>query len=157
MKPLFCEAAVMSMQRRVRYDDDDDFNVGRPRRGDENPTSAGMIGFIAAMVSLGLLAVVVVLFIFLKQEDQGGQGGANIDRTRLLYYWFLLLDVLSFFAALTATILGARGSSPTNPLYRGYGVAALVLGIIEMAITVLFSFWMMCAVFVVELARAGVG
>jgi hypothetical protein len=159
MEPWFCEAAVMSMQRRVRYDDDDDFNVGRPRprRGDENPTSAGMIGFIAAMVSLGLLLVVLVLFIFLKQEDQAGQGGANVERTRLLYYWFMLLDVLSFFAALTATILGARGSSPTNTLFRGYGVAALVLGIIEMAVTVLFSFWMMCAVFFVELARAGVG
>jgi hypothetical protein len=154
MKPWFCEAAVMSMQCRVRYDDDDDFNVGRPRRGDENPTSAGIIGFIAAMVSLGLLAVVVVLYIFLKQEDQQA---ANIERTRLLYYWFLLLDVLSFFAGLTATILGARGSAPTNPLYRGYGVTALVLGIIEMAITVLFGFWMTCAVMVVELMRAGVG
>ncbi len=146
----------MSMQRRVRFEDDD-FNIGAPRRQDENPTSAGMIGFIAAMVSLGLLVVVLVLFIFLEQEDQAAKGGANIERTRLLYYWFLILDVLSFFAALTATILGARGSSPTNPLYRGYAVTALVLGIIGMAITVLFSFWMMCAVLVVEFRRAGVG
>jgi archaellum biogenesis protein FlaJ (TadC family) len=134
----------MTMQRRVRYDDDDDFDVGRPRRSNENPTSAGMIGFLAAMVSLGLLLVVLVLFIFLKQEDLAARGGANIERTRLMYYWFLILDVVSFFAALTATILGARGSSPTNPLYRGYGVAALVLGIVEMAITVLFGFFISC-------------
>jgi hypothetical protein len=139
--------------RRARYEDDDDFdvNVGRPERSYENPTSAGMIGFIAALVSLGLLAVVLVLFIFLKTEDQKAE---DIDRTRLMYYWFLILDVLSFFAALTATILGARGSSPSNPLYRGYGVAALVLGIIEMVVTILFSFWMMCAVMLHELFRA---
>jgi hypothetical protein len=144
-----------SVQRRARYEDDDDFdiNVGR-RRPYENPTSAGMIGFIAALVSLGLLAVVLVLYIFLKHEDQ--QVG-DIERTRLLYYWFLILDVLSFFAALTATILGARGSSPTNPLYRGYGITALILGIIEMVITILFSFWMMCAVLVVEINRVAPG
>ena len=114
-----------------------------------------MIGFIAALVSLGLLGVVLVLFIFLKEEDAGPRGGANIERTRLLYYWFLILDVLSFFAALTATVLGARGSTPTNPLYRGYAVAALCLGIIEMVITILFSFYMMCAVMLVEMMRAG--
>jgi tetrahydromethanopterin S-methyltransferase subunit F len=153
MTPLFCEKGVMTMDRRDRFDDDDDFNVGRPRRGDDNPTSAGMIGFIAAMVSLGLLVVVLVLFIFLKSEDNG-PAGQHIERTRLLYYWFLILDVLSFFAALTATILGARGSAPTNPLYRGYGVTALILGIIGMAITVLFSLWMMCAIFAVV---AGIG
>ncbi len=140
-----------SVQRNIRYEDDDDFevNVGR-RRPDEHPTSAGMIGFIAAMVSLGLLLVVLVLYIFLLEENQRRQ---EIERTRLLYYWFLILDVLSFFAALVATILGARGSTPSNPLYRGYGITALILGIIEMVITILFSFWMMCAVLVVEINR----
>jgi hypothetical protein len=157
MNSLFLLGGAMTIRRRARYEDDEDIDigrVGRPRRSEENPTSAGMIGFIAALVSVGLLAVVLVLYIFLKQEDQQA---ANIDRTRLLYYWFLILDVLSFFAGLTATILGARGSSRTNPLYRGYGVAALVMGIIAMVITVFFGFWMTCAVMVVELMRAGAG
>ncbi len=146
-----------SAQRRVRYEEDDDFdiNVGRPPRSYENPTSAGMIGFIAAMVSLGLLAVVVVLYIFLQEENRQA---ADIERTRLLYIWFLILDALSFFAALTATILGARGSSPTNPLYRGYGIAALVMGIFEMVITVIFGLFLSCcAVLPAVLVPGGFG
>lgn len=135
----------------MRYDEEEDLDIGRAARVQENPSSAGLIGFLAALVSIGLLLVVLVLFIFLEQENE------HLDRRRLLYYWFLLLDVISFFAGLTATILGARGSAPTNTHYRGYGVAALVLGIIEMAITVLFGFWMSCAVLLVTVRQMGAG
>jgi hypothetical protein len=152
-RPRKCPSA----QRRVRYDDDEDdfdINVGRPPRSYENPTSAGMIGFIAAMVSLGFLAVVVVLYIFLQEENRRA---ADIERTRLLYIWFLILDVLSFFAALTATILGARGSSPTNPIYRGYGIAALIMGIFEMVITVIFGLFMTCCALLPLVLMPGFG
>ena len=132
-----------------RFDDDD----ALPSRGYEtHPTNAGMIGFIAAMVAVGLLVVVVILYIFLQQEDQHQE---NITRSRWMYTWFLLLDGLSFFAALTATICCGRGLAPTNPLYRGWAVLGLTLGIIEMITTMLFGLFMTCVVLVSFAQRPG--
>lgn len=125
-----------------RHDDFDD-DLGRPRRRFENSTNAGMIGFIAAMVSLGFLAVVLVLNIFLKQEEQLQE---NIERVRMMYLWFLVLDLLSFFAGLTAAIMCGRGLAPTNPLYRGWSVAGLILGILEMIGAIVFGLFMTCAI-----------
>ena len=45
---------------------------------------------------------------------------------------------------MTATILGVRGIARTNPLFRGFGVAALVLGIIEIAVTTIFGLIFFC-------------
>ncbi|HZZ79827.1 MAG TPA: hypothetical protein VFE62_15015 [Gemmataceae bacterium] len=135
-------------------DDDDDFEIGRPRRRprdrdrDERPTLAGIYGFIAALISLGLLAIVVVLYIFLQH------GQNNPDVNRLISWWFLLLDTISFFAGLLATILGTRGAAPTNPLHRGYAVTAIVLGILEMVVTVVFGLIMTCVVLVIEAMHA---
>ncbi|MSQ93019.1 MAG: hypothetical protein EXR98_00515 [Gemmataceae bacterium] len=139
-------------QRRIRYDDDDydDIDIGHPHRQDEHPTSAGMYGFIFSLVSAGLLVVVVILWIFMQQEEPGRQ---NLERTRWMMYWFLLMDVLSFFAALTATVMGGRGLAASNSLYRGYSLTALIVGIIEMLFTLVFGFFMTCAVLVVELMR----
>ena len=136
----------------MSYDDDEDFEIGKPRRRDrdrdrdrnENPTLAGLYGFIAALLGLGLLAIVVVLYIFLKQERQ------NPEMDRLMSWWFLLLDAVSFVAGLVATILGARGCSPTNTIYRRYAVTALVLGILEMVVTIVFGLIMTCVVLVFE-------
>jgi hypothetical protein len=140
------EPPLPSPRRHARYDDADDFDIGPPRSL-ENPTSAGMVGFIFALVSVGLLVVVVVLFLFLQQEDQVQQ---NASRKRWMLYWFLFLDVLSFGASLVATVLGGRGLTPTNPLYRGSSMIALILGITGIVVTILFGIFMTCAVMIFE-------
>src|SRR2546423_8103758 len=124
------------------YDDARALDPRRPGRH-ESPTNAGMIGFIAAMVSLGLLAVVLVLNVFLKQEEQMQE---NIERTRLMYFWFLFLDLGSFLSGLMATVMFGRGLSPTNQLYPGWSIFGLILGILEMILTVGFGFFMTCAI-----------
>jgi len=137
----------------VRYEDDD---VDRPRsrRAQDHPTTAGMIGFIAAMVSLGLLAVVLVLYIFLRQEEQQQP---NLQRERWMYYWFLILDAVAFFSGLIATILCARGLSPSNPLYRGWAIFGMILGILEIVTTIGLSLVWTCMVLMVEINRARPG
>ena len=106
------------------------------------------------MVSLGLLVVVLVLYLFLSQEEQQAQ---NVDRKRLLMWWFLILDILSFLAGLVATILSTRGLAASNPLYRGWSVAGLILGIIELIITMGFGLCLTCVVFITEIERARPG
>lgn len=135
------------------YDDDDDFD-SRRRRGDmpSHPTTAGVIGFIAAMVSLAFLLVVAILYFALKQEDLQAE---VMQRTRLMYYWFLILDVLSFIAALCAIIFSTRGLARTNPLYRGWAYTALALGIVEIVATLIFGLIMTCNVLLFEALRAG--
>jgi magnesium-transporting ATPase (P-type) len=131
----------------MRYDDlDDDFDVGPPRDS-ENATSAGMIGFIFAVVSIGLLVVVAVLWTLLDHDQQQAR---NVDQKRWLLYWFLFLDMLSFFAALVAVIMGGRGLTPTNPLYRGWSMTALILGILEIIATIIFGIFMTCFVLLFE-------
>ena len=132
----------------TRYDNDD-FDIDPSRRSHRSPSNAGLIGFIAAVVSLGLLVVVVVLYIFLEQEERGH----NDERTFWMYCWFLILDGVSFFAALTATVSGGRGMVPSNPLYRGWAIAALVMGIVQMLVTVVFGFIMTCSVLLLAAIR----
>lgn len=140
--------------QRVRYDDDsDDFDVGRSRVApEENASSAGMVSFIFAAVAIGLIVVVVVLWVFLDQEEVQRR---HADRHRFMLYWFLFLDVLSFFAALAATVFGARGLSQSNPLYRGWAMTGLTLGIIEMVATTIFFFVMTCVVLMFEAFGGG--
>ena len=133
----------------MRYDDDE-FDPDRRHRPPENPTSAGMIGFIAGMVALGLLVVVLVLYMLLNQDERVE---ANLERRRLLMYWFLILDVVAFLAGLVATIFSSFGLSPTNPLYRGWSILGLILGILEMVFTVGFGLFMTCVVLFVEMNR----
>jgi hypothetical protein len=137
----------MRGRRNIRYaDDDDNYDIGQPH-GFENATSAGVIGFIFALVSIGLLVVVAVLWILLDQDQQQQR---NIDSKRWMLYWFLFLNVLSFFAALVAAILGGRGLSPANPLYRGWSMAALILGLVEIIATIFFGIFMTCFVLIFE-------
>jgi vacuolar-type H+-ATPase subunit I/STV1 len=142
-------------RRRSEYDDyeeDDEFDLGRRRRSGprEIPTSAGMIGFISAMVGLAFLVVVAILYFAMKQEDVHGEVQ---ERTRLMYYWFLILDIFSFFAAIVAVVFASRGLSPANPLYRGWAITALILGIIEIIATLLIGLFMTCAVLIFEAMR----
>jgi hypothetical protein len=139
----------------LRYNDnDDDFdNLGR-RRPLEHPTPAGLIGFIFSLVSVALLVVVVILYILLTQDEQQGQ---NVERRRYLMWFFLILDFLSFLTGLFAVIMTGRGLSPSNPLYRGWAVTGLILGIIELLITILFGFFMTCVVFITEVTRVRPG
>jgi hypothetical protein len=126
----------------VRYDDfDDDFDIGHRRESQVNESSAGMVGFIFSAVAIGLLLVVGVLWILLEKDE--GQV-RNPEGHRWMLYGLLFLDVLSVFAALTATVLGGRGLAPSNPLYRGWAITALILGIIEMIGTVIFFFIITC-------------
>lgn len=133
----------------MRYDDDDFDDRDRPsRRGtQERPTTLGMIGFILSGVSLGLIIVVVVLYFALKQEDQRE---VIHERTRLLFYWFGILDVLSFFIATIAIVLTARGLSPSNPLYRGWALLGLILAILEVVFTIFFGMFMGLAILCIE-------
>ncbi len=121
----------------------DDLDSRRPNGRFVSPTNSGMIGFIASMVALGFLVVVFVLNIFLNKEEQQRE---NIDRVRLMYIWFLVLDLFTFVGGLTATVMCGRGLSPANPLYRGWSVFGLILGILEMICAVGFGVFMMCAV-----------
>src|SRR5438874_13772916 len=118
----------------------DDFDPP-PSRSGEHPTSMGMIGFIFAVVSVALLIVVAVLWHLMNQEDQRGQ---NASRERWMMLWFMFLDSLSLFSALTAIVLGARGLAASNSLYRGYSLAALVLGILEIIGTMIFGCVLTC-------------
>ena len=142
-------------RRRNEYDDyeDDDRGIGGRRgRGPlpSHPTTAGIIGFIASMVALAFLIVVAILYFALKQEDLQQEVP---QRTRLMYYWFLFLDVLSFLAALCAIIFTSRGLSPTNPLYRGWATLGLILSIIELVATLVFGLIMTCNVLLFEALR----
>src|SRR5438046_4177955 len=114
------------------YDDFDDFDLRQPRPR-QGQTSVGLIAFIFSMVSIGLLAIVGVLWFFLKQEEQLQP---NAEAHRWLMIWFLFLNMLSFVAALLAIILAARGLSPTNELHRGYSLIALILGVVEIMLTI---------------------
>lgn len=131
------------MNGRREHFDDDRPSLANARGRHENPTTVGMVGFIAALVSLGFLAVVFVLNTFLKQEEQMQE---NIERVRWMYIWFIILDLLSFLAGLTATVMCGRGLSPTNPLYRGWSIFGLILGILEMILAIGFGLFMTCAV-----------
>jgi magnesium-transporting ATPase (P-type) len=143
-------------RRRSEYgydDEDDDLDLGgRRKRGPlpSHPTTAGMLGFIAAMVALAFLIVVAILWFALNQEELRQE---IPQRTRLMYYWFLILDVLSFIAALCAIIFTSRGLSPTNPLYRGWAMLGLILGIIEIVATLIFGLIMTCNVLLFEALR----
>ncbi len=118
----------------------DDFE--RPRSSQaETASSAGVIGFIFALVSIALVVVVVVLWQLLKQEEQVRQ---DPSRERWMALWFLFLDFLSMICSLIAIILGVRGMSPKNVLYRGYSITALVAGSFELVVTLLFGCFLTC-------------
>jgi hypothetical protein len=119
----------------------DDFDIP-PSRSGLNPTSAGMIGFVFALVAVALLAVVGVLWYLLRQQAKQAQAPDNAERWMMV--WFLFLDALSLGAGIAAVVFGARSLSRTNPLYRGYGVTALILGIIEIAGTLFFGCFITC-------------
>ncbi|MBI3823149.1 MAG: hypothetical protein HY289_10785 [Planctomycetes bacterium] len=127
---------------------DDDFDRPQTRAG-SGATSAGAIGFIFAVVSIGLIAVVALLWYFLNEEQ--AQNARNVDQKRWMLYWFVLLDILSFLAALTAALLGGRGLSPSNPLYRGWSMAALILGLLEIVVTLIFGLFITCCVAAFEI------
>ena len=133
--------------------EDDDFDGEPYDDGPSHPTLAGMYGFIIAMVSLGLLGVVVALWILLQQENQMQAD----DRTLWMFSWFLFLDLISFVGGLAATILGARGMARSNPLYRGFSVAAMILGILELAVTSIFGLFFFCCTTGLLLNRGGMG
>ncbi len=118
----------------------------------EKPSTVGVIGFISAMVWIGLFLVMLGLKLLLDQENLQVQVP---DRTRWMLYWFLALDFMSFIAALTALILGARGLSSVHTHYRAWAVAALILGIIEILGTVLFGCFMGCTVMWFEALNRG--
>src|SRR5688572_3012692 len=134
--------------RQVRYDDDEDeFGRRQPRMA---PSSSGMIGFILAGVSLALLVVVAILWYALNLENRHEQ---NIDRTRIMVYWFMCVNIASFSAAIAAVVFAARSLSPSNPLYRGFGMAALIVGILEIVLTGLIGFFLTCCAGLLELGR----
>ena len=140
-------APSSAMRRHARHDHD-----MTPDQSYENPSNAGMIGFILCMVSLGLLVVVAVLWFAMNAEDEQLQ---IPERRRMMLYWFMILDIVSFFVALAATIFASRGVSPTNPLYRGWGWTALFLGILEIVLTALAALVLSCFVLIAEVNRAG--
>jgi hypothetical protein len=127
----------------MRYDDEfGEFDPTDSRVDpEENASSAGMVSFIFAAVSVGLIIVVAVLWVFLNEEEEKRR---NPQRHEWMLLWFMFLDVLSFFAGLTATIFGARGLNQYNPLYRGWAMTGLTLGIIEMVGTMIFFFVITC-------------
>src|SRR5262245_24458357 len=96
----------------------DDFDKPRSDRAGSD-SSAGVIGFISALVSIGLIVIVFVLWQLLKQQDQVQQ---DASRERWMALWFLFLDALSMVFSIVAVILGIRGMAPRNQLYRGYSI-----------------------------------
>lgn len=127
-----------------------EYDPTQPRGRYLHPTSAGMVGFIFSAVSLGLLIVVAILWFFLSQDQEQGHN----ERQRWMFYWFLFLDLVSFLSAVIATVLSGRALSPSNPLYRGFAVMGLILGILEIVLTMLFGLIMTCcAIPLAELGR----
>jgi hypothetical protein len=118
----------------------DDFESPRSSQ-DEGGSSAGLIACIFALVSIALIAVIGVLWYLLKQEEQVQQ---NPNREQWMALWFLFLDALSLFTSLGAVIMGVRGLSPGNTLYRGYSMTALIVGILEIGATMLFGCFLTC-------------
>ena len=49
-----------------------------------------------------------------------------------------ILDFVSFLTGLFATIMASRGLSPSNPLYRGWSILGLILGILEISCTLIY-------------------
>jgi len=137
----------------ARYEDDE-FNVEPFGEGRAPPSLVGMYGFIVAMVALGLVAVVIVLSILLNQENQARD---NPDRTRWMLYWFMFLDLVCFIGSVIAIVMGIRGLAPANVLYRGFSVAALVLGILELITTSFSGVGLFCCTMIFELQRGGMG
>ena len=117
-----------------------DFDELPPRPLEEKPSAVGVMGFISAMVWVGLFIVMLGLKILMDQEELGA------NQALWIYYWFLALDLMCFIAALMALILGARGLATTNQHYRGWATAALILGILEILGTVVFGCFMGCVV-----------
>ena len=62
----------------------------------------------------------------------------------------VVLGARNLGAALTATVMGGRGLAPSNPLYRGWAMTALIAGILEMIATVIFFFFMTCVILLFE-------
>ena len=110
-------------------DFDDDFDIGARHAHSEHATSAGMVGFISGSIAIGLWVVMLILYLFLINEERVAE---NIERKEWMYLWFMFLDVLCFAAGLTAIFLGGRSMSPSNPLYRGWGTVAVILGILDL-------------------------
>lgn len=137
----------------ARYEDDE-FNVEPFDDSRARPGLVGMYGFIVAMVSLGLVAVVIVLAVLLGHENEARD---NPDRTRWMLYWFMFLDLISFIGSVIAIVMGVRGLAPANVLYRGFSVAALVLGILELVATSFFGLGLCCFTMIFEVHRGGMG
>jgi hypothetical protein len=125
-----------------------------PPRRYENPTNAGLIGLIFAVVSLGLLGVVALLIWINHIENQQQP---NPERTRLLVYWFSVLDIISFFVAIAAIVFASRALSPANPLYRKSAISALILGILELMLTAFVGLLLFCCGLIHEVNRQGGG
>jgi hypothetical protein len=141
------------MARDPRFDEDDydDLDIGPRRyRPEQHPTNAGMIGFVLSLGCIGILGAVGVLWYLMELDNQRQ---INLDRTRGLMILFTVLVITSFFVAVTATFFSGRGLAPSNPLYRGYAAAGLILGIVEIIITAIASFFLSCCVGLTELMR----
>ena len=136
----------------MRYDEDDDFDIQGRRRPLQHPSSAGLIGFIFSVVTIALLAVVVILYMLLSQDELQGD---NAQRRRYLMWLFLVIDFVCFLTSLAAVIMTGRGLSPSNPLYRGWSVLGLIVGIIGLLVTIGFGLFMSCVVLVLEATRRG--
>jgi hypothetical protein len=123
----------------------DDFDAPAKRRADK-ASSAGVFGFIFCLVSVALIFVVALLWYLLRQE---GLREENPSRERWMALWFIFLDLLSLIIALFAVILGVRGLEPSNKLYRGYSMIALIVGVLEMIATALFGCVLACVALIV--------
>ena len=84
-----------------------------------------MIGFIMASIAqpVGCRSDYCYYYAMEVQNQQNN----NPERMRLMLYWFTFLDFTSFFIAVAATTLAVRGITPTNPLYRGWSMTALII------------------------------
>jgi hypothetical protein len=127
----------MTRRYRTPYHEDFDDLDAAPRRGYQPPTRAGLNALISMLVSLGLLALITILGIV---ADQAG----SLQGSGLLVVGILLLDFIVFATSLTALILGLRAQNPANTLYRGYGLAGVIGGIVCLLASLLIGLASMC-------------
>ena len=135
---------VAPPRRSRRADYDDDFDIARPssRAGRgyalEECTRAANVGFLCALVSLGLIFAAMIVWLVIVAEHPRSREMAPF------VFLILAIGIASFVLGLIGTIFASRGLDPVNTHNRGLAIAGLICGILGMVIGLIGSAIFFC-------------